>query len=117
MLGNNIRKIRKSLGISINKLSELSGLSLGYLSDLENNKSLNPTMETLDKIANALGVPMGKLLTDDSADKISHDTIKITNPDIRAIARAGEKLTPQEAEDLRRLAERLFPNAFKRTNS
>ncbi|GAQ24256.1 helix-turn-helix domain-containing protein [Tepidanaerobacter syntrophicus] len=115
MLGDNIRKIRKSLGISINKLSKLSGLSLGYLSDLENNKSLNPTKETLDKIAKALGVPTEKLLTNDSTNEISYDDIKITNPDIRAIARAGEKLTPKEAEDLRRLAERLFPNAFKHT--
>lgn len=115
ILGSNIRRIRKSLGISINKLSTLSGISLGYLSDLENNKSLNPTKETLDKIAKALGVPTEKLLTNDSTNEISYDDIKITNPDIRAIARAGEKLTPKEAEDLRRLAERLFPNAFKHT--
>lgn len=72
MLGDNIRKIRKSLGISINKLSNLSGLSLGYLSDLENNKSLNPTKETLDKIAKALNVPVEKFLDDDAYKEIDY---------------------------------------------
>lgn len=117
ILGSNIRRIRKSLGISINKLSTLSGISLGYLSDLENNKSSNPTKETLEKIAKALGVPVEKLLEDSSKDnnKETEYNIRIKDPNIRAIARAGEKMTPEEAAELRRFAERLFPNAFKKS--
>lgn len=63
MLGDKIRCIRKEKKMSINALSKSSGVSLGYLSDLENNKSLNPTMETLDKLAGALGITTKELLT------------------------------------------------------
>ncbi|MGD9678394.1 MAG: helix-turn-helix domain-containing protein [Vulcanibacillus sp.] len=38
---------------------------------------------------------------------------EIVNPDIRAIARAGEKMTTEDAAELKKLAERLFPDAFK----
>jgi transcriptional regulator with XRE-family HTH domain len=58
MLGDNIRKIRRSKKLSINALSKITGISLGYLSDLENNKASNPTMEKLQKIADALNVPV-----------------------------------------------------------
>ncbi|MDP4146096.1 MAG: helix-turn-helix transcriptional regulator [Bacillota bacterium] len=54
MLGDKIREIRKSKKISINTLSKTTGISLGYLSDLENNKSKNPSIEKLTKIANVL---------------------------------------------------------------
>lgn len=35
------------------------------------------------------------------------------NPDIRMIARAGKKMTPEQAENLRKYAEYMFPEAFK----
>ncbi len=37
----------------------------------------------------------------------------ITNPDILMIARAGEKMTPEQAENLRKYAQYMFPEAFK----
>ena len=37
----------------------------------------------------------------------------ITNPDIRMIARAGKKMTPEQAENLRKYAQYMFPEAFK----
>ena len=41
------------------------------------------------------------------------DEPKIENPDIRMIARAGRKMTPEQAETVRRYAEFMFPEAFK----
>ena len=35
------------------------------------------------------------------------------NPDIRMIARAGKKMTPEQAENLRKYAQYMFPEAFK----
>ncbi len=35
------------------------------------------------------------------------------NPDIRMIARAGQKMTPEQAENLRKYAQFMFPEAFK----
>lgn len=39
---------------------------------------------------------------------------EIENPDIRMIARAGKKMTPEQAELLRKYAEFTFPEAFKK---
>lgn len=55
MVGENIRTIRKLKKISINKLSKLAGVSLGFLSDIENGKT-NPSIDTLEKISEALEV-------------------------------------------------------------
>lgn len=38
---------------------------------------------------------------------------QIENPDIRMIARAGKKMTPEQAENLRKYAQYMFPEAFK----
>ena len=42
---------------------------------------------------------------------------EIENPDIRMIARAGRKMTPEQAENLRKYAEFMFPEAFKDDNT
>lgn len=56
MLVFNIKNIRLKKGISIYKLSQISGISRTNIRDLENNKIFNPTINTLEKIANALSV-------------------------------------------------------------
>ena len=56
-----IKEIRQKKGISIYKLNKLTGLSYSYLHDLENNKIKNPSLATMDKIANALKVDIKKL--------------------------------------------------------
>lgn len=38
---------------------------------------------------------------------------EIENPDIRMIARAGRKMTPEQAENLRKYAQYMFPEAFE----
>lgn len=37
---------------------------------------------------------------------------EIKNPDIRMIARAGSKMTPEQAENLRKYAQFMYPEAF-----
>ena len=39
--------------------------------------------------------------------------IEITNPNIKMIARAGKKMTPEQAENLRKYAQYMFPEAFE----
>ena len=40
-------------------------------------------------------------------------TLQIENPDIRMIARAGKKMTPEQAENLRKYAQFMYPEAFE----
>lgn len=56
-----IRPLRKSRNISLYELSNLTGVSRTYLRNLENNKSFNPTLFILDKIAEALNVTIKDL--------------------------------------------------------
>lgn len=51
-----IKGIRKKKGISIRELSKKTNISRSYLSELENNKKINPTLQSLLKIASALNV-------------------------------------------------------------
>ncbi|AGK98199.1 helix-turn-helix domain-containing protein [Clostridium pasteurianum] len=76
MNGYNIKKIREEKHITINKLAELAGMSVGYLSDIENNKKKNPTIDKIEKIADALGITIKELLTTEEQLNYTIDTIK-----------------------------------------
>ena len=62
MLSNKIKELRKEKVYTFAKLSELSGISTGRLSDLATGKRNNPTMDTLIKSADALGVLLDELV-------------------------------------------------------
>lgn len=48
---------------------------------------------------------------------VPSDERKIEDPDIRMIARAGRKMTPEQRENLRKYAQYMFPEAFKDDNT
>lgn len=56
MIVFNIKNIRKQKEITLYRLEKLTGISRAYLYRLENNKTTNPTISTLYKIAIALNV-------------------------------------------------------------
>ncbi len=61
-IGENIKRIRKRKGLTQKQLSELSGINESQLRRYElglNNS--NPKIETIQKIANALGIPVSLL--------------------------------------------------------
>lgn len=57
----NIRKIRKSNGLSQEKLADLCGLHRTYIGSVERSER-NITIENLDRIAHALGVDARDLI-------------------------------------------------------
>lgn len=54
MYETKLKSIRKEKGLTITKLAELSGISAGYICHLENGSRTNPSIETMEKIANVL---------------------------------------------------------------
>ncbi len=60
-IGLKIRVLRIKMKISQEKLAELSDLSKNSIGIIELGKS-NPTIETLDKIANALNIKLTELV-------------------------------------------------------
>jgi len=61
-IGKNIKKYRKKLGISQDKLSKLAGITLHTITKIESGTTPNPRIETVKKIADALGVSVDELL-------------------------------------------------------
>lgn len=60
-IGENIINNRETKKISQNKLSTLSDVDRAYLGKIEQGK-VNPSLKTLLKIANALGVDLCNLI-------------------------------------------------------
>lgn len=61
--GENLRLIRANRGISQEKLAELAGLHRTYVSSAERGER-NVSLETIEKLAKALGVSMATLMPD-----------------------------------------------------
>jgi transcriptional regulator with XRE-family HTH domain len=61
-IAKNIKKLRQQNGISQDKLSKISGLTLNTISKIESGATLDPRVETLKKIAGALGSSVDALL-------------------------------------------------------
>lgn len=61
-LGNRIKAERQSRGITQEKLAEKADISLNFMSLIENGR--NMSVDTLVKIAQALGVSVDYLLSD-----------------------------------------------------
>ncbi len=55
-VSDNIRKLRQKKGMSQDRLSKEADLALNTIVKIETGENPNPTVETLEKIAKALGV-------------------------------------------------------------
>jgi transcriptional regulator with XRE-family HTH domain len=60
-LGQNLKKIRTQKGISQGDISRKLDMDRGYISRLENGMK-NPTLSTIQKIADFLGVGIDDLI-------------------------------------------------------
>ncbi len=61
-IAKNIKKYRAKLGISQDKLSKLAGITLHTITKIESGATPNPRIETVKKIADALGVSIDDLM-------------------------------------------------------
>ncbi|MET0284737.1 MAG: XRE family transcriptional regulator [Polyangiales bacterium] len=61
MVAKNLRRLRTNKGFSLEKLARASGVSRAMLSQIELSRSA-PTINTLWRIASALGIPFSALL-------------------------------------------------------
>jgi transcriptional regulator with XRE-family HTH domain len=61
-IGKNIKKARNKLGLTQDDLVRKSGVKHTTLTKIESNVVVKPSVQTVAKIAKALGVPIEKLL-------------------------------------------------------
>lgn len=60
-LGENLKKIRTRKNISQVEIANQLGVDRSFVSNIENGKN-NPTLSTITKLAQVLGVSSGELL-------------------------------------------------------
>lgn len=77
-LGRNLRRIRRSLGLTQERFCEATGLSQSYLSELETGKAL-ANLHTLCEHIEALGADPMELVRplDEETDPTTRDLIRI----------------------------------------
>jgi len=61
-IGKNIKKLRKQKGLSQDRLSKLADVSYNTVIKLESGGIINPSIDTVQKLAKALDVPVDALL-------------------------------------------------------
>lgn len=57
-----IKELRQKLGMTQTELAKRAGIKQGVLSYIENGKTKNPRIDTMQAIAAALGVPVERLM-------------------------------------------------------
>ena len=61
-IADNIKKYRNKIGVSQDRLSKLADVTYNTIIKIEAGTNTNPTIETLAKIAKALGVSVDDLI-------------------------------------------------------
>ena len=61
-LANNIKKLREAKGLSQEKLARLADVANNTLIKMESGENQNPTLNSLKKVAKALGVSVDNLI-------------------------------------------------------
>ena len=61
-IADNIKKYRSKIGVSQDRLSKLADVTYNTIIKIESGANKNPTIETLAKIAKALGVGVDDLI-------------------------------------------------------
>ncbi len=80
-----IKNIRKSKGITLQEMSNRTGISVNHLSQIERGKT-NPSIGTLKKITNALGVPFMSLGNEENerfSPSNNHKKAEVVRQDMR----------------------------------
>lgn len=71
-LGPRLRGLRRTADLSLIQLADKSGVSVGMISQIERNLS-NPSVRTLERLREALGIPLTTLLEGDEGYPVAHE--------------------------------------------
>ncbi len=93
-----LKRVRELAGASRRELSVLAGLSQAHLGMIERNPGASPTAETVEKVAEVLGITLDWLIAGKGADPLAAD-LKAA---LKAARARGPKGEEHRAGQLRR---------------
>ena len=113
-MGERIKTLRKSLGLTLQELADKAGLYKSNISDIENEKRFKPNIRTLERIAQALNCEVGDFF-ERSVEKEEEITkgLKELLKDERALTLL--KITDEEIEWMKSIRFRTNQNPTKET--
>lgn len=112
-IGTQIRTIRKAKGMTQVELSAHAEISRSYLADVEAGR-YNPSLETLAKIAQALGVAVSVLFSGNARPPVQAEAAYPGSPGVKTMA--AHKIDGYEdglTED-EKIAVKAFLEAYRR---
>jgi transcriptional regulator with XRE-family HTH domain len=106
LIGHRVRRLRADRGLSARVVAARAGITPAYLSRLENDK-VSPTVSTLTRVLQAIGVSVGQLFTSDAGPVVRAGERR--RVDSRGVA--DYLVTPEDAQRLRVLETVIEPGA------
>lgn len=73
MIGERIKELRKSKGLSMSELAEKAGVAKSYLSSIERSRQTNPSIQFLEKVGRVLGVSVNQLIEGNNESSVLDD--------------------------------------------
>ena len=83
-LFHSIRQVRKAKGFTLRDMAEKTGISSNYLSQIERGET-NPSIGTIKRITNALGVPFMGLGNQNPGPDTTNQKVAIVRKDMRKV--------------------------------
>jgi len=113
MVGKRIRRRRQEQGLTLRELADRIGMTAGYLSRVE-HQQVTPSLDALQSIATALGVPMFFFLESRPSEPVvrAGQRRQLSFPDSRI---AYELLTSEWSSQMMAFLIRLQPGARRMT--
>lgn len=99
-LSNRLRQVRKDYELNLREVHEETGVSVSYLSDLERGKGNNPSVDTLQKLAECYDMTLGELMKDVGDGEPSVGDFP---PALQKLVEEVEEITKDDARDLSRI--------------
>lgn len=98
-LGSTLREIRRSQGVTLQQVADGSDLSKSFVSQIESGAA-NPSISSLKRIADVLGVPLAALFnsveppeaTEDGGSRLSGQSEKTAREEVRVVRRDRRKM-------------------------
>ena len=112
-LGQRLRAMRKSHGLSLMELSGKADLSVGALSQIERDLS-SPSVRTLNKLATSFNVPLSYFFADPVAEEVDGIVIRRDTGhemDVNAQGIHKHLLTPKGLDGLQLMMVRMTPDS------
>jgi transcriptional regulator with XRE-family HTH domain len=98
-LGQNLKQLLVERGMRASELAELASINGGQLSRILNGKSY-PSIESLSRIADVLGVTPGMLLDGEMSESAEADEEPILDASLQVALRSFRKLSKDDKKQL-----------------